>query len=73
MDPDQCMDLHLGVAMADWVRNTVMLTVLAIWTVYVTVTLARGDDIDAIVWGVPATAYFALNPSWKKGSKDGPS
>lgn len=64
---------HLGVAVADWVRNTVMLTVLAVWAVYVAVTLARGEDIDAIVWGLPGAVYFALNPSWKKGSKDGPA
>ena len=70
---EQCMDLSLGVAMADWVRNTVMLTVLAIWAIYVAVTLIRGEDVDAIVWGLPGAVYFALNPSWKKGSKDGPS
>lgn len=69
---DQCVDLQLGVAVADWVRNTVMLAVMAIWSVYVAVTLARGDDIDAIVWGVPGAVYFALNPTWKKGNKDGP-
>ena len=57
--------------MADWIRNTVMLTVMIVWAVYVGVTLARGDDIDAIVWGLPGAVYFALNPSWKKGSKDG--
>jgi hypothetical protein len=67
------LDLSLGVVVADWVRNTVMLTVLALWAVYLIVTLARGGDVDAIVWGVPGAAYFALNPSWKKGSKDGPS
>ena len=58
--------------MADWIRNTVMLTVTVIWAVYVIVTLARGDDVDAIVWGLPGAVYFALNPTWKKGSKDGP-
>ena len=58
--------------MADWIRNTVMLTVTAIWSIYVIVTLARGDDVDAIVWGLPGAVYFALNPTWKKGSKDGP-
>ncbi len=58
--------------MADWIRNTVMLTVTAIWAVYVIVTLARGDDVDAIVWGLPGAVYFALNPTWKKGGKDGP-
>lgn len=69
---DQCVDLQLGVAVADWVRNTVMLTVMLVWSVYVAVTLARGDDIDAIVWGLPGAVYFALNPTWKKGNKDGP-
>ena len=68
---DQCVDLQLGVAVADWVRNTVMLTVMAVWTAYVIVTLTRGDDIPAIVWGLPGDVYFALNPTWKKGSKDG--
>ena len=70
---EQCMELFMGVAVADWVRNTVMLTVLAIWAIYVAVTLIRGEDVDAIVWGLPGAVYFALNPSWKKGSKDGPS
>ena len=70
---DQCMEHLLGVAVADWVRNTVMLTVLAIWAIYIAVTLIRGDDVDAIVWGLPGAVYFALNPTWKKGSKDGPS
>lgn len=59
--------------MADWVRNIVMLTVIAIWAIYIAVTLIRGDHFDAIVWGVPGAAYIALNPTWKKGSKDGPS
>ena len=67
---DECMD-SWGVAVADWVRNTVMLTVTAVWSIYVAVTLIRGDDIDAIVWGLPGAVYFALNPTWKKGSKDG--
>lgn len=58
--------------MADWVRNTIMLTVLAVWAVFVIVTLKRGDEVDAIVWGLPGACYFALNPVWKKGSKDGP-
>jgi hypothetical protein len=69
---DRCMTSSWGVAVADWVRNTVMLTVMAIWSVYVAVTLIRGDDIDAIVWGLPGAVYFALNPTWKKGNKDGP-
>lgn len=67
-----CGDICLGVAVADWVRNTVMLTVLAIWAVYVSVTLIRGGDVDAIVWALPASVYFALNPTFKKGSKDDP-
>lgn len=56
--------------MADWIRNTVMLTVMAIWSIYVTVTLIRGDDVDAIVWGLPGAVYFALNPTWKRSNKD---
>lgn len=69
---DQCVVLYLGVAMADWVRNTVMLTGLAIWSVYVVVTLARGDDVDAIVWGFPGAIYFTMNPTFKKkGGNDG--
>lgn len=59
--------------MADWVRNTVMLVVLTVWAIYIAVTLARGEQVDAIVWGLPGAVYFALNPTWKKGSKDGPS
>lgn len=57
--------------MADWVRNTVVLTVMVIWVIYIIVTLVRGDDIDAIVWGLPGAVYLALNPTWKKGGKDG--
>jgi len=59
--------------MADWIRNTVMLGVLAVWGVYVLVTLGRGDTVEPVVWGVVPTAYFALNPTWKKAGKDGPS
>ena len=71
---DQCVELSLGVAMADWVRNTVMLAVVAIWSVFVAVTLLRGDDVDAIVWGVPGAVYFSLNPTFrKKDGKDGPA
>lgn len=67
------MVLHWGYTVADWVRNVVMLTVIAIWAVFVAVTLARGDSVDAIVWGVPGAVYFSLNPSWKKkgGGSDG--
>lgn len=71
MESDQCMDLFLGAQVADWVRNTVMLASMAIWFVFVAVTLFRGDDVDAIVWGFPGALYFALNPVWKKGGKDG--
>lgn len=69
---DQCLEI-LGGAVDDWVRNTVMLTALAVWVVYVAVTLIRGGDIDAIVWGFPAAVYFSLNPSLKRGGKDGPA
>jgi hypothetical protein len=69
---DQCIAQFLGVTVADWVRNTVMLTALAIWTVYVVVTLVRGEDIQAIVWGFPGAVYFAMNPTLKRGGKDGP-
>lgn len=62
-----------GGSMADWIRNTIMLTVLAVWAVFVIVTLARGREMDAVVWGTPAAAYFALNPTWKKGKQDGSS
>ena len=69
------MVLFLGVVeMADWVRNTVMLAGVAIWFVFVAVTLARGDDVDAIVWGFPGALYFAMNPTFKKkGGNDGPA
>lgn len=69
----ECLELFPGGAVDDWVRNTVMLTALAIWVVYVIVTLVRGEDIDAIVWGFPAAIYFSLNPSLKRGGKDGPA
>ena len=59
--------------MADWVRNTIMLTALAVWAVFVLVTLIRHDDVDAPVWGFPPAVYFAVNPSFKKGKQDGPS
>lgn len=70
---DPCMDLSLGVAVADWVRNAAMLTVAAVWAVFVVVSLARGHDVDPVVWGVVPAASFALNPTLKKGTKDGPS
>lgn len=69
----EAAELHLGVVVADWVRNTVMLTVLAVWVTFVLVAVARSQvgDIPAIVWGLPVSMYFALAPSWKKGGKDG--
>lgn len=59
--------------MADWVRNAIMLTVLSVWAVFVIVTLARRDDVETVVWGLPGAVYFALNPTWKKGKQDGSS
>jgi hypothetical protein len=59
--------------MADWIRNTVMLVVLAVWAIYIGVTLVRDREVPAPVWGVVPAAYFALNPTMKKGSRDGPS
>lgn len=56
--------------MAAWVRNTVMLTVTGIWALYVIVSLIRTTEIPAVVWGLPGAVYFALNPTWKKASKD---
>lgn len=72
---DQCIDHSLGVVVDDWVRNTVMLTVLGVWAVFVLVAVARGEvgDIPEIVWGLPPAAYFALNPTLKRGGKDGPA
>ncbi len=60
--------------MADWIRNTVMLTVLVVWAVYVIVAAARGEvkDIDPLVWGAPVAAYIGLNSILKKGGNDGP-
>lgn len=49
--------------MKDWVKNIVMLTALVAWATYIGVSVARGDQIDAILWGVPGAIYFALNPS----------
>lgn len=68
----QCRALFLGGTVADWIRNTVMLTALAVWVIYVAVTLIRGGDIDAVVWGFPAAVYFSLNPGLRRGGKDGP-
>jgi hypothetical protein len=73
METAECLNLVPGGAVDDWVRNTVMLTALAVWVVYVAVTLIRGGDIDAIVWGFPGAVYFAMNPSLKRGGKDGPA
>jgi hypothetical protein len=67
---DQCIDL-LGGVVDDWVRNTVMLTALAVWVIYVAVTLFRGGDINTVVWGFPCAVYFAMNPTLKRGGKDG--
>jgi hypothetical protein len=59
--------------MADWIRNTVMLTVMAVWTVYVIVAVARGEarEIEPLVWGLPAAVYFALNPTFKRDGRNG--
>ena len=69
---DTCVDLKLGVEVSDWIRNTVMLTGMVVWAAYVVVTLARGGDVEAIVWGFPGAVYFSMNPSFKKkGGNDG--
>jgi len=75
MGTDQCLEILGGAAVDDWVRNTVMLTVLAVWAVFVLVAIARGEvsDIPAIVWGLPAAVYFSLNPGLRRGGKDGPA
>lgn len=64
----------LGVAVDKWIKNTVILVVLTIWAIYIIVTVvARGEKVDAVVWGVVPSVWFALNPSWKKDGKDAPS
>lgn len=57
--------------MADWVRNTVMLVALAMWTIYMAVALMRDNEVNPVVWTFPGAVYFALNPTLMKGKKDG--
>lgn len=56
--------------MQDWIKNTVMLVALGAWAAYVSASLIRGDQIDAILWGVPGAIYFALNPSIPRKKDD---
>lgn len=46
-----------------WVRNAVVLVVIAVWAAVVLVSLARGIVPDAITWGVPGGVWLALHPS----------
>lgn len=52
-----------------------MLVVMIMWTAYLTVSLARGSEIDSIAWGLPGAVYVALNPiplrRMKGGCDDG--
>lgn len=50
--------------MAGWVKNLVVLVVLAVWSAFMAAALFRGTPVDAIVWAVPSTVWFALNPAW---------
>jgi hypothetical protein len=58
--------------MAQWVKNLVVLVVLAVWATFMAVALVRGTPVDAIVWGVPSAVWFALNPTWpgRGGNQD---
>lgn len=58
-----------AVEMAPWVRNLIMLGVMAVWMPYVAVGLFRHDSISEIVWTVPGAVYFALNPTWRSNGK----
>ncbi|HEX5543671.1 MAG TPA: hypothetical protein VFX60_19310 [Micromonospora sp.] len=48
--------------MPQWLRNLVMLVVLAAWLAVVIVTLIRGELPDPILLGVPGGLWLALNP-----------
>jgi hypothetical protein len=56
--------------MNDWVKNIVMLTALTAWAAYVGLSLIRGEQVEAVLWGVPGAIYFALNPSIPRRDKD---
>lgn len=56
--------------MASWVRNLLILTVVGVWSTYILTSLARGQEIDLKMWGVPGVIYAALNPGWKKRESD---
>jgi hypothetical protein len=52
----------------NWVKNTVMIVVIAVWTTVVITSLVRGIPPDPVTWGIPGGVYFALNPTipWNK-------
>lgn len=57
--------------MAAWIRNLIVLVVMACWSAYILTSLIRGASIETSIWGVPGIVYFALNPQWKRGGKEG--
>lgn len=49
------------------VKNAVMLTVLFIWSAYMTSYLIRGIPPEPALWGVPGGVWLALNPPFIGG------
>lgn len=45
-----------------WIKNTVMLTVLLVWFVYMSTNMIRGVLPEPALWGVPGGIWLALNP-----------
>jgi len=53
-----------------WLRTTIILVLLIVWSGYVIVQLIRKDSIDSLVWGVPGGFLLILGPSLKGGGND---
>lgn len=48
--------------MSSWVKNGIMLTVVAVWGIVVLTSLFRGLTPDVTTWGIPGATYVLLNP-----------
>lgn len=53
--------------MPSWLRTTIILVLLGTWVIYVGVQLARDNEIDSLVWGIPGAFLLLLGPSLRGG------
>lgn len=51
--------------MAEWIRNLIVLVVMACWCAYIIISLIRGNEIPQSVWPIPGIIYYALNPRFR--------